>query len=253
MGDNKQEYAHAIALSRDSTTQDGKREVTVYLTTHPVDPARAIDSFDLDDAITEQLREVRGGMTRLSINADGGDGGLWFWVSEPSDTFNTAGFGELKIDTNTAKRIEGRHWVDEPREFFDKTYQFDLTFAADVTDANFRGDALPAGGGEAGKAYVAYVDAVKKGDVAFLRTHLGEMAEWMMPADDEESTKSYIEGLSYSVPASAKVTGGWLQRDKAVIKVEAKDSDGNNQRGVVLMAKEDGTWKQQSADLSTIW
>jgi hypothetical protein len=253
MGDNKQEYKHAVALARDSTTEAGKREVNVYLTTHPVDPAKAVDGFDLDTGITDQLREVNGGMTRISINAEGGDAGLWFWVSEPSDTFNTSGYGKLTLTTNSSHRIEGSHVLAEPNEFFDKTYQFDLKFAADVTDANFRGDALPAGGGDAGKAYIAYMTAVNKGDADTLRPLLGDAAEWMLPKDDPESSKSYIETLQYGVPKTATVTGGWLQGERAILKVDATDRDGNKQRGVVLMTKSGETWSKDSEELTTLW
>ncbi|MCI1730494.1 MAG: hypothetical protein LKM32_14265 [Chiayiivirga sp.] len=141
----------------------------------------------------------------------------------------------------------------EPEDFFDKTYQFDLKFAADVVDANFKGTAQPAGGGDAGKAYLAYVEAVKKGDADFLRAHAGESGEWMMPKDDPESTKSYIEGLRYGVPATATISGGWQQPDRVILKVDAKDSDGNTQRGVVAMVKDGDTWKEDGKDLTTVW
>ena len=253
MADNKQEYKHAVALSRESNSEPGKREVNIYLTTHPVDPTKAIGGFDLDSGITDQLREVNGGMTRVSVNTDGSEGGMWFWVSEPSDTFNTSGYGKFSLTTNTPTRIEGSHVLAEPEDFFDKSYQFDLKFAVDVTSADFSGDPLPAGGGEAGKAYLAYVAAVKKGDAEYLRSQLGEMAEWMMPKDNEESTKSYIEGLRFGVPVSATVSGGWSQGERAILKVEGKDSDGNTQRGVVLMVKDGERWKEESKDMTTIW
>ena len=253
MGDNKQEYRHAVALARDSVSEPGKRRVNVYLTTHPVDPARAVGEFDLDSGITAQLREVGGGMTRITVNPDGTEGGLWFWVSEPSDTFNTSGFGKFTLTSNDAKRIEGSHVLAEPEDFFDKTYQFDLKFAADVTSADFTGTALPAGGGEPGKVYLAYVEAVAKGDVEALRGHLGESAQWVLPKDDPASAKSYVETLKFGTPASAAVTGGWQDGDRAVLKVEGKDSDGNTQRGVVLMVKDGDRWREENKDLATIW
>jgi hypothetical protein len=253
MGDNKQSYSHAVALSRESASEPGKREVKIYLTTHAVDPTQAIGGFDLDQGITDQLREVGGGMTRISVNADGSESGMWFWVSEPSDTFNTSGFGKFTLSANTPTRIEGSHVLSEPEDFFDKTYEFDLKFAIDVTNADFSGDALPAGGGDAGKAWLGYVEAVKKGDLDYLRAQLGEAAEWMLPKDNEESSKSYVEGLRYGLPASATVTGGWLQGDRAILKVDGKDGDGNAQRGVVLMVRDGDRWKEESKDLKTIY
>jgi hypothetical protein len=253
MADNKQEYKHAVALARDSVSEPGKRKLQIYLTTHPVDPAKAVGEFDLDQGITEQLRAVNGGMTRITVNPDGTEGGMWFWVSEPSDTFNTSGFGKFTLTTNSPTRVEGSHVLAEPEDFFDKTYQFDLKFAADVTSADFTGTALPAGGGEPGKAYLDYVAAVAKGDADALRAQLGDSAEWMLPKDDAAATKSYIETLRFGVPASAAVSGGWLQGERAVIKVEGKDGDGNTQRGVVLMAKDGAHWREENKDMTTVW
>jgi hypothetical protein len=253
MADNRQEYKHAVALSRESASEAGKRKVNVYLTTHPVDPAKAAGEFDMDSSITEQLRDLKGGMTRITINPDGSDGGLWFWASDPSDTFNTSGFGTLTVSVNTPTRIEGSHVLAEPEDFFDKTYQFDMKFATDVTSADFTGDALGAGGGEPGKSWLAYTVAVEKGDVNALRAHMGESGEWMLPKDDEESSKSYVDMLRYSTPVKAKVTGGWLQDGRAILKVEGKDSDGNAQRGIVLVVKDGDRWREESKDLNTIW
>jgi hypothetical protein len=252
MGDNKQEYRHAVALARESG-EPGKRKIQIYLTTHPVDPAKAIGEFDLDNGITAQLREVGGGMTRITVAPDGSEGGMWFWVSEPSDTFNTSGFGKFTLTRNTPTRIEGSHVLAEPEDFFDKTYQFDLKFAADVTSADFTGTPLAAGGGEAGAAWLAYVAAVAKGDAEALRPYLGDQAEWMLPKDDPESSKSYIETLRFGTPASATVTGGWLQQDRAVLKVEGKDTDGNGQRGLVLMVRDGARWREETKELTTVW
>ena len=110
-----------------------------------------------------------------------------------------------------------------------------------------------AGGGEPGKAYLAWTAAVAKGDADALRERMGESGEWMLPKDDAESSKSYIEMLRYSTPLDAKVTRGWLQGDEAVIAVEGKDNDGNIQRGVVRMIKDGERWKEEGKDITTIW
>lgn len=252
MGGNKQTYKHAVALSRDSG-EAGQRKVNVYLTTHPVDPKHGANGFDLDDGITEQLREVGGGMTRITINPDGKDGGMWFWVSEPSDTFNTSGFGKLTLTTNTPTRLEGSHVLAEPEDFFDKTYEFDLKFAVDLTDANFTGDPLPAGGGEPGKAWLAYQKAIIDGDVDAVRAQMGQMGEWMLPKDDPESSKSYLESMQSDAVRGAKISGGWLQGERAILKVDGKDGDGNTRRGMVLLQRDGEQWKEESKDMNTIW
>jgi hypothetical protein len=75
----------------------------------------------------------------------------------------------------------------------------------------------------------------------------------MLPKDDPESSKSYIETLRFGTPASATVTGGWLQQDRAVLKVEGKDTDGNGQRGLVLMVRDGARWREETKELTTVW
>ena len=60
-----------------------------------------------------------------------------------------------------------------------ESYQFDLRFDTAVTP--LPGTALPVGGGEPGKAYNAYLAALAKGDLATLRSMVGEGGAWRYP------------------------------------------------------------------------
>ena len=179
--------------------------------------------------------------------------GCGFWVSEPSDSFNTSGFGELALSEHSDGRVAGSLKVDEPQEFFDDSYQYELDFATGVTNADFVGEALPSGGGAPGKSWLSYIGAVLSGDVATLRGLMGEQAKWMLPEDDEESTNSTIEMMQYGLPRDATVAGGWLFDARAVLKVEGKDEDGNKQRGIVELIEEDGRWSESGRSLNTVW
>lgn len=252
-GEIRQEYRHAIALARESPTHPGKQRIRVYLTTHPVDAVRASREFDLDDGVTDQLQMADGGMTRFVIGEDDEARDVRFWVKSPSADFSSSGYGELSLGTRSATQVEGRFVLAEPESFFSETYEFDLRFAAPVTPADLGGDPLPAGGGEAGKAWLGYVQALGKGDLDALRNYFGEDAEWTLPKGDEEASKSYVEMLRWSAPASATVTRGWtLDKDRALLRIEGRSRLGDLMRGEVLMSRAEGRWKEARSDLAVV-
>jgi hypothetical protein len=121
MADNKQEFSHAVALSRARAGYPSQQEIRVYVTTHPVDPALAAGGFDIDTGIVDQLRAVKGGMTRVTLKPDGSVKDLWFMVTDPSDTFNTGGQDSITDITIEAGRVKGHFALAEAQDFFDKT------------------------------------------------------------------------------------------------------------------------------------
>ena len=121
---------------------------------------------------------------------------------------------ELAIETITAELGVARESIE-----------ISAVRAVDWRDSSF-------GCPKPGKAYLDWVAALAKGDVAALRTMMGESAQWQLPEGDEASVKSSLESLRYSTLASATVSGGWLKGDRAILKVEGKDGDGNTQREI---------------------
>jgi hypothetical protein len=71
--------------------------------------------------------------------------------------------------TNSPTRIEGRITAAKPLKTMDgETYTVDLRFGVDVPKPP-AGDALPAGGGEPGKAFAAFVAAAQKKNWATIK------------------------------------------------------------------------------------
>ncbi|HET6603380.1 MAG TPA: hypothetical protein VFG21_04080 [Xanthomonadaceae bacterium] len=254
MGENRQEFQHAYALARQSFSDPPQREVTVYLTSHPVDLSGAAAAVDLDEPFTSQLREVDGSMVRINLptEPDGGPS-MWFYSSEPSDTFNMSGSGEFALEQDTPARVAGSWILAEPSSFFDKTYDFRLEFAADVVDANPKGEALPAGGGEPGAAWLAEVSAVAAKDADFFRKLMPDMAEFLLPKDQPDEVESYFEGRRWSTPKEAKVHGGLLMEDIAILRITGTDYEGRKVSGAVYMSRGEQGWSESSTDLTTHW
>lgn len=255
MAENRQEYSHGYAVARDDWSDPPKREVKVYLTSHPVslDDARA--AIDLDDLVSAQLGEVGGSMVRIDLPPDeeGYGPSMWFMSHEPSDTFNTSGSGEFTLGTRSESRVAGRWVLAEPSEFFDKTYQFELEFDAEVVDANPQGEALPEGGGAVGKAWLQEVAAVAGGDADYFRKRAGEAAEYLLPKDDPEAVASFFESYRWSTPKSAKVHGGLLMGDRAILRISGVDYDDDKLSGAVFLEQGDHGWEVSGTDFTTHW
>ncbi|MFC5579048.1 hypothetical protein ACFPOA_13625 [Lysobacter niabensis] len=183
--------SHAIAVIDEQSESGNDNHTLVFLSAIPLDPQKVAAAFDALHAVREQ--DPKGGYIRLCIDADGGDCGLFF----SPEGFNSGGYGKFILEHNDARRIAGRFVLAQPEDFMGQAYQFDLHFDAAITP--LPGSALPPGGGEAGKAYNAYLAALAQGDFAALRTMAGEDGAWRYPEDDPTAAK---EALSRPVTAS---------------------------------------------------
>jgi hypothetical protein len=241
---------HAIAVRKEARGDPSEDQIYVYLSDQPLDAAMVAAAFDPDDGVSEQYRERIGGYVRLCIAADGSECGLYYRRNEPSDSFNSGGYGTLTLDKNNSDRIAGRWVLVEPEDFFDKTYDFDLRFDAAIHAPP--GDALAAGGGEPGTAYRAYADAVAKGDTAALRRILGDSAAWRLPEDDTERVKETLKDLRDEQPVNPTVIRGRRSGDDAVLWVRGVDRDDIAREGRVRMRRDNGVWVVLEQDLGSV-
>ncbi|MDX1384339.1 MAG: hypothetical protein R3190_11880, partial [Thermoanaerobaculia bacterium] len=152
----------------------------------------------------------------------------------------------LALDEVGPDRFSGRIWLDETQEFFDDTYHYDLRFAADLSDPNAPiGPPLPAGGGEPGKAYTAWVAAVHSGELdrirALMPADMQEMLEEEIEGRSDEEVAEMLEMLTLFTPADAKVVGGSSDGDTAILDVTGT-MEGEAVKGEVTMNRVNGTW-----------
>lgn len=248
-GEVRLEVAHVVAVANEE--DDAGDRTFVYLASVPLDAGRIAAAFHSGSAVEQQLGEGSAGYVRVCIDAEGGECGLYFSHNNPSASFNSSGYGELKLEPAPAGRVAGRWVLAEPNDFFGETYDFDLAFDVAVTPPP--GKPLPAGGGEAGKAYQAWTAAVAKGDVARLRGLVGSEYEgWRLQSDDEGDVRSALKDLRDGTPVAAKILGGRIDGDNAILKVEGRDRDDILRRGRVRMQRAEGTWRYMEADLDSV-
>ncbi len=150
----------------------------------------------------------------------------------------------IEITTAGPDRFAGRVWHAEPQEFFDDVFQYDLTFDAPLSDPDAPiGDLLPAGGGDPGAAYAAWVAAIHSGDLEQIRR--------LVPPDmaselDSEEARDSLEFMAALTPTDITVLGGSSDGETAVLQVEGM-MDGKQVSGEVTLQKVSGVWMATSS------
>lgn len=244
IGDARLDVGHVVAVVEDAANEEEGDHTLIFLSAAPLDAMKIAAAFDPMDAVREQ--EPRGGYIRLCIDADGSDCGLFF----SPEGFNSGGYGELKLDRHDAQRIAGRFVLAQPEDFMGKDYQFDLRFDSAITPPP--GTALPAGGGEPGRAYDAYLAALAKGDLAALRAMAGEDGGWRYPEDDPTAAKEALKSARDEQPVQAEILRGRVHGDEAILWVRGEDRDDIRRIGRVLMRQRGNGWHFEAADLDSV-
>jgi len=250
MADNRVAFRHAIAVRNEQHVDPAQDEIYVFLSDRPLDPKLVVAAFDPDDGARESYGEHSGGYVRVCITADGSECGLYYRRLEPSDSFNSSGYGKLTLSAHDKTRIAGRWSLDEPEDFFGKTYDFDLRF--DVAVHQAPGTALAAGGGEPGAAYRRYAEAVAKGDIASLRGFLGEAAQWRLPEGDDNQAKETLKDLRDGQPLNPEILRGRRDGDRVVLWIRGTDRDEITREGRVLLKQQGSGWVVGERDLDTV-
>jgi hypothetical protein len=159
-----------------------------------------------------------------------------------------SGVGRQKLDltANDATHVAGRFYLEKPEDFFDNKYIYDVTFDAPFSAAPkepgpeaLKGTKLGPGGGEPGKAYMAYTKVLAAGDLKALRKALS--AEHAKDMDDPDF-KEMFPLIQAMQAKNIKVTGGAVDGDTATLLTEGKDGD-QKTTGKITMVRESGAWK----------
>lgn len=160
---------------------------------------------------------------------------------------DTAGGLKAELTTNTAAKVEGRVYSPSPLKTMDgPTYTIDVKFSADVIPA-LTGPALPAGGGDPGKAFTAFMNAIAKKNWNGIK---GGLSPATLPSFEKdyntpaENLSSAVDILSAWLPLDkAKVAGGVLVSDTdAVLEMEG-ERFGSRQLTLVRMTKSGAVWQ----------
>jgi hypothetical protein len=223
---------HVVAVRKDGN-------VKVLIGDRDIPAATFADSFAMMDVkglsgvtveITPEGKIPTGSIYSPTLTKFGGD-------------FSLAGSHkwEGKVSGNT---IEGTLSV-KPGDFFDNTYEFSTTFRAPIVSAAaaappapvLKGKPLPEGGGDPGKAYVAYILTVRAGNIPQI---LGAVSGARAKEAKPEDLKQMLPLIQAMLPKDIKITGGAVDGDHPTLTGK---EDGGTSTGTVDLVREGGRWK----------
>ena len=114
------------------------------------------------------------------------------------------------------------------------------------------GAALPPGGGEPAKAYMAYLAALKKGDLdALSKTMTKERSAEILAHRSDPDFKMMFAFIQQSAMRDPKVTKGFSKGDSATLELAGKDGDGNAATSTATLMKEGGSWRLAKESMSS--
>ena len=227
--------------------EPGKPVTVVVLTDFKIDRPAALAAIDTAGGIMGQIFTRQSGnavFVTLATEGQCGVGGFF-------EGSRSVGLGEdftATTKTATSSRVAGSCATDNPGKMFDDAYEFRLTYDVPLT-AIPKPTALGAGGGEAGAAYVALVQAIQAEDFPTARRHL---PDHQLPAKAPAAAeaKDYFHGLALNYPKSAKVMGALVKGDLARVDIEGVHYEGRRIKGPVSMQKTAGVWRVIDQGLS---
>jgi hypothetical protein len=244
--DQRIEFNGGAALRWADPDNPGKFLNGVVLTSQTVDLSHAKGAMDPLEAVSNAL-DWDQGFLRLKLG--GSDDALTidhYFVMPGS--FNSSGNAEEKIAIKDG-RMKGS-WTLPPTEFFGDTYEVQFNFDLAVVEIKEPGTPLAAGGAEPGAAYTAYIAALVKGDADALKNLLSESQNWRFayPAEGNDRVRALEDEALYK-PVKVTVLGGWVDGDRAQLRVEGPGRFGGKFAGRVMMVREGGAWKVEAQEL----
>ncbi len=132
-------------------------------------------------------------------------------------------YPEIEITGLDSDLVTGRIWHAKPQKVFEDSFQFDLTFSAQLSDPDaptIIGSPLPAGGGAPGQAYLNWTKTIHTGNIELLKSIMpAEMASQFDGVTPEEAQKE-IEFMKEMTPTKNKIVSGSSDGETAVLQTE---------------------------------
>jgi len=240
---------HAIARLKPNAFDEKKKDVEVLLT----DQAVPAELFVDDDKLYADVKS--GKLHGLVVAIDEDEKPYHLQLLHAKAMFQLSGSGFFNFDPTdfSEKHAAGRFFSNGEEDFMEKhKYSYDVSFAVPVQmiavpseltlDAS-SGTKLPPGGGEPGKAYMAFDKAARSGNF----NEMKKLASKNNPPPDmkPEEMKAMMELIKLMRATKVKVTGGFVSGNHATLTVEGEDSTDKKKKatGTIEMGLEDGAWK----------
>ena len=194
------------------------------------------DYVDRRRLIEQRIMDGDTGVVWLEFRPDGRFRGMSYYFVQG----NGCGFCSGEV-ASTVKLIDGK--LTGRMTDAEKDRSFELTLAVPIMSDD-HGAALPADGGEPGKAYMRYHEALAKGDRAALRPLLSNGKQgYLNRAEKDGKLAGALREMGDAHPArSVQITSGYGTANKAVLLFVGESSSAKVS-GEVLLVMENGAWR----------
>jgi hypothetical protein len=194
------------------------------------------DYVDRRRLIEQRIMDGDTGVVWLEFRPDGRFRGMSYYFVQG----NGCGFCSGEV-TSTVKLVDGR--LTGRMTDTEKERSFELTLAVPIMSDD-HGAALPPDGGEPGKAYMKYHEALAKGDRAALRPLLSNGKQgYLNQAEKNGKLAGALREMAEAHPTkSVQITSGFGNANKAVLLFVGESSSAKVS-GEVLLVKDNGTWR----------
>ena len=217
----------------------GSDDVILVAITNGGFPREVIDEWwDRKQALETKFRGNNSdiALVYLEFSPQGEYKGLSYYIG-PGNGCGWCSGGVASTVKLVGGKLVGGLKYSSPDRVFD--VNLDVPVASDD-----HGPALPAGGGEPGKVYLAYHEALKAGDAAGLKKTLGEFMLKQMAKgeqnDDMAGFLAWLGGQRYL--DTVKVDKGFASADRAVLLISGSGSVGER-KGQVTLVREKAGWR----------
>jgi hypothetical protein len=243
---------HAYAQTRKSPFDKKKQVLQLTFTDQELSPAAASDDIELMQAQDKQ--QLSGFTATIDDNKQIISGTVFSPAFKKMKQFSSVGTQKLDLTAMTPTRVAGSIKMPKMDDFFDEKFQYTAAFdlpvgkpAGPPPPPVLKGTPLPAGGGDPGKAYLAYLKLAGGDMKAFLG---GITAARAKEASSDPDFKKLFPLMQAMQPKGVKVTGGAIDGTNATLLATGKDGD-QTSTGTITMVKEGGAWKVDKEEWKT--
>jgi len=225
-------------------TRDKEGKVHVLLSNEPVTAKQILDhSVDFDLSGPDKTFSA----VQVVFDKDGEIISGNFYspqFKKQNGSFSATGMHKFEGKV-TASSVDGKLFMDKEDDFFGSTYIYSAKLSVPITQPKeekpepLKGKALPADGGEPGKAYRAYLKTIAGGNAAQIRSAVSSTRSKSI---SDKDLKEFIPMLQAMAPKNLKITSGAIDGDKATLLATSKDGT-ETMNGTITMVKESGAWK----------
>jgi hypothetical protein len=210
--------------------------VIVAVSNARLNPDTIADYVDRRRVLEKRVKDGETGLVYFEFKPDGAYRGMSYYFGPG----NGCGYCTGEVTANTklsGGKLSGR-LVDSEKE-----RSFDFTFVASIM-SDEHGSALPPDGGEPGKAFAAYHQALAKADRPALRAIMStDQQQYWSEVERKGKLGAWIHSMADAHPTrSVDLVNGYATAGKAVLLIAGESVNGKVV-GEVLLVKEADGWR----------